>query len=133
MKRFIYAFVFCCLAFVSCNDTVDGDKFVKMEWEKVPYQSQTINKVDYYTVPKEGGVYTFVCTNWISKGVSQYNVYDLSAKNNQTENTYTEVTTNDKTVTITIAPNDTITRYSYVEFNDRVAYGSIKFVQEGAK
>ena len=120
------------MVFVACGDgdTPDG-KWNAMQWEDVTYASQTINNTNYYIVPQEGGTYTFVCKNYTPAQVTSLSRYKIDETLNPS--TFASVSQNGKTVTVTIAPNDTITRYAILEVMCGDAGCAINFVQEGAR
>lgn len=89
----------------------------KMKWEKVSYTTENYQGTTYYKVPKEGGTYTFKCTNYPAFIINVVMVDDLgSGTNNQTyyfpqeddphklECEAVTVNVENQVVTVTIAP-----------------------------
>lgn len=128
-----------CAHLYSCNDEkmIGG---VPYRWKDVnyiyDYKKESAGNVEkYYVVPQEGGTYTFVCENYIleppQSHFSSYYRYDIN-ENGIDSVPFIDTKLKANTFTITVHPNDTITRYFYTCFKEIEAYGSIAFVQEGA-
>ena len=131
--------IVCSMFLYSCNeDLMDG--MIQYSWKDVSYiydykKGSAGNVEKYYVVPQEGGTFTFVCENFIleppQSDFSSYYRYD-NAENGHDSVPFIDTKFKANTFTITVHPNDTITRYFYTYFNRLDAYGRIAFVQEGA-
>lgn len=130
----ILAILTCVLT--SCDKELPNLQSTTLQWESVTYASKKIGDFKCYIVPQEGGVYTFVCSNYnnlVYSTQDSFTCYDLYDNDTCTPETVADVKINNKVVTITIAPNDTSTRYPVVGFFDPGHWGRIYFVQEGVK
>lgn len=65
MKQLLLVF-FAMLTICSCGDDIekDGD-WSQMKWVKTDYPTVKDGESEYVSVPKEGGTYVFLCTNYM--------------------------------------------------------------------
>ncbi len=133
MKKLLLVLSLLCVFFCSCNDKEVLDGPQEMKWENVSYESQNIDDVTYFKVPKNGGTYSFECSNAVFSAdmtLRSYSRTNLSERWAPDSNI--QVKTNGKTISVTFEPSTLMTFY-YLTITGPCEYGSIYFVQEGAK
>lgn len=139
MKRLFYPLlVLACVALAACGN--DDEDFImgptNIVWENVQYPYESIGNEHYYTVPQEGGTYTFVCQNCTlgKVGVDTFVRYGETGEGQRThELEDVKAGADGKAVTVTLPANDTITRYIDMSIHAFCYFGTLHFKQEGAK
>ncbi len=132
----------------SCEKEANGEEPIggweKMKWEKVSYTTENFQGATYYKVPKEGGTYTFKCTNYPAFIINGVMVVDLGyGTNNQTyyfpqeddphklECEAVTVNVENQVVTVTIAPqSENPSRIITLTVTYGSVSGSFSFIQE---
>ncbi|MDO4511781.1 MAG: hypothetical protein Q4B68_08200 [Bacteroidales bacterium] len=136
MKNLLNILVICCcLSFFACSDTKEeGENWLrKNKWEETTYTKITFPNVrdtEFYTVPQSGGDFTFVSTkeNLIPK-YSIFSSYDVLPVD-YIANDFTKIESKGMAAHITFMPNDTVTRFCFIEFP---FHDMLFFVQEGVE
>jgi len=131
------------ITFTSCEkEALDGD-WESMKWEKTSYPTEKYQKGTYYTVPKEGGTYTFKCKNYA--GLWLCNVLEVVAGYGTNKETYyspeddnpkkldcevAKVSVEKNVVTITIAPvSEHTSRKIYLNVTAGDIFYDFRFLQ----
>jgi len=127
----------------SCEKESFDGAWEKMKWEKVSYSTEKYQGHTYYKVPKEGGTYTFKCTNypgfWLCNVLVVYPGYGTNKETyyypqeddyHKLECDAATVNVENQSVTITIAPlSENSLRIIYLEVTGGDIFDDFSFVQ----
>ena len=124
------------IGFVSCShEAKDGD-WETMKWKKVVPEVVKIDGKTCYSVPMEGGTYTFICKNysgfWLADILDNDEVVtrDLINDHLRYESGWVNVKVEGNVMTVTFAHNDSHARKLEVCVTAGDIFDSFRFIQQ---